>query len=130
MEAEPVERIALALQRAAERERLVTYQRFHALFGAHDPLTARYAALERAVATLAEVSTVDYGVLLALNNGLPGPDFFRRFIRHRYEDYVAVMGPPIHGQSLKRKRILVEAERRRVYEHAKNKASMHAGETA
>ena len=52
MEAERVERIVVALRRAAEHERLLTYQRFHAMFGAGDPLTARYDALERAIASL------------------------------------------------------------------------------
>ncbi|MBP0590271.1 hypothetical protein J8I87_11225 [Paraburkholderia sp. LEh10] len=130
MEAERVERIVVALRKAAERERLLTYQRFHTMFSAGDPLTARYDALERAVASLGEVSTIDYGVLLALANGLPGPEFFRRYQRHRYEDYVAVMGPPIRRQSIKRKRMLVEAERRRVYDDAKRKAESHAAEIA
>ena len=69
MEGERVERIVLALRRAAEHERLLSYQRFHAMFGAGDPLTARYDALERAIASLGEVSDIDYGVLLALSNG-------------------------------------------------------------
>ena len=130
MEGERVERIVLALRRAAEHERLLSYQRFHAMFGAGDPLTARYDALERAIASLGEVSAIDYGVLLALSNGLPGPDFFRRYQKHRYADYVAVMGPPIHRQSVKRKRLLVEAERRRVYEDARRKAASHVAEPA
>jgi hypothetical protein len=129
MEVERVERIVVALRRAAEHERLLSYQRFHAMFGAGDPLTARYDALERAVASLGEVSNIDYGVLLALSNGLPGPDFFRRYQKHRYDDYVAVMGPPIHRQSIKRKRMLVDAERRRVYDDARQKAAVHAAET-
>jgi hypothetical protein len=129
MEAERVDRIVVALRRAAEHERLLSYQRFHAMFGAGDPLTARYDALERAVASLGEVTSIDYGVLLALSNGLPGPDFFRRYQKHRYADYVAVMGPPIHRQSIKRKRLLVDAERRRVYDDARKKAAVHMAET-
>jgi hypothetical protein len=129
MEVERVERIVVALRRAAEHERLLSYQRFHAMFGAGDPLTARYDALERAIASLGEVSNIDYGVLLALSNGLPGPDFFRRYQKHRYADYVAVMGPPIQRQSLKRKRMLVDAERRRVYDDARQKATVPAVET-
>jgi len=129
MEVERVERIVVALRRAAEHERLLSYQRFHAMFGAGDPLTARYDALERAIASLGEVTNIDYGVLLALSNGLPGPDFFRRYQKHRYADYVAVMGPPIQRQSLKRKRMLVDAERRRVYDDARKRAAVHAVET-
>jgi hypothetical protein len=129
MEAERVDRIVVALRRAAEHERLLSYQRFHAMFGAGDPLTARYDALERAVASLGEVTSIDYGVLLALSHGLPGPDFFRRYQKHRYADYVAVMGPPIHRQSIKRKRLLVDAERRRVYDDARKKAAVHMAET-
>jgi len=130
MEVERVERIVVALRRAAEHERLLSYQRFHAMFGASDPLTARYDALERAIASLGEVSDIDYGVLLALSNGLPGPDFFRRYQKHRYAAYVAVMGPPIQRQSIKRKRMLVEEERRRVYDDAKRKADSHVAQPA
>jgi|UPI0006D3C537 hypothetical protein len=130
MDAERIERIMLALRRAAERERLLPYQRFHAMFGATDPLVTRYDALERAVTSLAEISAVDYGVLLALDNGLPGLEFFRRFKKYRFDDFVAVMGPQIHWESIKRKRVLVEAERRRVYDDAKRKAASQILEIA
>lgn len=130
MEAQRIERIARALRRAAEQETLLPYQRFHAIFEVHDLRAVRYDALERAVASLGEPSAVDYGALLTLCNGLPGPEFFQRFRRHRYDDYVAVMGPAIHWESIKRKRALAEAERRRVYDDAKLKAASRDVEAA
>ncbi|KIG01664.1 hypothetical protein [Caballeronia concitans] len=129
MEAKRIERIASALRRAAEQERLLPYQRFHAMFGPDDPLATRYDALEKAVASLGELSAVDYGALLTLYNGLPGPEFFRRARKHRFDDYVSVMGAGIHWESIKRKRALVEVERRRVYDDAKLKAAARVVET-
>ena len=62
---------------------VLPYVKFHAMFERTVPLTERYRVLEAAVRTLADVSAVDYGVLLACDNGLPGPDFFQRFRRNR-----------------------------------------------
>lgn len=119
MAADVVEQIAWELRRAAERGQLLPYQRFHALFAAKEPLVSRYAALEKAVALLGEASDIDYGVLLALDNGLPAAEFFTRFKRNRLGDYLAVMGSVIHEQSLKRKRLLALVERQRVFNDAK-----------
>ncbi|HWT39514.1 MAG TPA: hypothetical protein VN289_24740 [Paraburkholderia sp.] len=130
MESTQVERIVAALVRAAEHERLVPYQQFHALFNAGDPLTARYEALEQAVVSLCENSAPDYGVLLALCSGLPGDDFFRRFRKYRYDDFVAAMGATVHWRSIKRRRMLVDAERRRVYDDAKRRAALRVVQMA
>ena len=66
MEAIQVERVVAALLHAAERERLVPYQQFHAIFNARDPLTVRYEALEQAVVSLSADAQIDYGALLTL----------------------------------------------------------------
>ena len=128
MESMQVERIVATLLHAAERERLVPYQQFHAIFGAGDPLTARYEALEQAVLSLSADSALDYGVLLTLCSGLPGDDFFRRFLKYRYDDFVAVMGASVHWKSIKRKRTLVDAERRRVFDDAKHRTARRVAE--
>lgn len=130
MEAMQVERIVAVLLHAAERKRLVPYQRFHAIFNASDPLTVRYEALEHAVVSLGEDSSLDYGVLLALCNGLPGDDFFRRFQKYRYDDFVSVMGVSAHWRSIKRRRTLVDAERSRVYDDAKRRAALRVVQMA
>jgi hypothetical protein len=130
MEATQVERIVAMLIHAAERQRLIPYQHFHALFTASDPLTVRYQTLEQAVVSVSESSALDYGVLLTLCNGLPGDDFFRRFQKYRYDDFIAVMGASVHWKSIKRKRTLVEAERRRVYDDAKRRVALRVVQMA
>ncbi|HZZ12224.1 MAG TPA: hypothetical protein VFE79_16170 [Paraburkholderia sp.] len=130
MNSDNVDQIALALQRAGAHRRLMPYQRFHALFVCQVPLAARYEALERAVASLAQTTALDYGVLLALDNGLPGAEFFRRFRRNRYADYLAVMGNGMHEQSLKRKRVLAAQERDRVFADAERRAPPKSREAA
>jgi hypothetical protein len=113
-------RLARALQRCASHGQLLTYQRFHALCEKGLPLVQRYAALESAVLALGDVREIDYGVLMSLDNGLPGAEFFQRYLRHRHGEYVELMrDPKYHRQSVARKRVLVARERERVYEHAR-----------
>jgi hypothetical protein len=118
MERDIVDKVALTLRRAGEHKRLVPYQRFHALFEVTDPLVSRYAVLEKAVALLTGDHGVDYGALLTLENGLAGKEFYLRFKRNRFDDYLAVVGSRMHEHSLKKKRCLVEAERARVFDDA------------
>ncbi len=83
------------------------------------PLVQRYAALESAIESPADMREIDYGALMALDSGLPGAEFFRRYLRHRYGEYIEMMGDPkYHRQTLARKRVLVARERERVYAHA------------
>lgn len=130
MELHIVEQVASTLRRAGEHRRLVPYQRFHALFDPMVPLSSRYAALEKAVALLAGESAVDYGALLSLANGLAGNEFYLRFRRNRFDDYLTVMGSQMHEHSLKKKRCLVEAERARVFDDAKQRQRSAESETA
>ncbi len=60
-----------ALERAALHGTVLPYTRFHALFSGDAPLTQRYAVLEAAVRSLSDSPELDYGVLLACDNGLP-----------------------------------------------------------
>jgi hypothetical protein len=113
-------RIAKALRRCALHEQVLSYQRFHALCEKGVPLVQRYAALETAAQSLADVRELDYGVLMALDSGLPGVEFFQRYLRHRHGEYVTLMGDPrYHRQTVVRKRALVAGERTRVYAHAR-----------
>jgi hypothetical protein len=113
-------KLAKALRRCASHRQLLTYQRFHALCDKSVPLTQRYAALESAVRTLGDVEDIDYGVLLALDSGLPGAEFFQRYLRYRRGEYVAMMGDPrFHRQTVASKKALVARERDRVYAHAR-----------
>ncbi|WP_244829662.1 hypothetical protein [Caballeronia sp. TF1N1] len=120
METELSLRLARALRRCASHGYVFPYQRFHALCGKGLPLAERYAALETAISALADLRDMDYGVLMALDCGLPGAEFFQRYLRHRYNEYVTLMGDPKYQrQTLARKRALVARERERVFEHAR-----------
>jgi hypothetical protein len=123
--------IAAMLLRAARRKRLVTYQELHALFGRDEPLQSRYRALEEAARSLSDCASLDYGCLMSLDNGLPGDDFFNRFRHRRPREYEKVMGCGSAGRSTTKKRLIADAERRRVFEHASQVAeSVHAASTA
>ncbi|MBC8728977.1 hypothetical protein [Paraburkholderia sp. UCT2] len=110
--------IAAMLLRAAKRKRLVTYQELHALFGRDEPLQSRYRALEDAARSLSDCASLDYGCLMSLDNGLPGDDFFNRFRHGRPREYEKVMGFGSAGRSMTKKRLIADAERLRVFEHA------------
>jgi hypothetical protein len=120
VETELSQRLAKALWRCASHGHVLPYQRFHALCERSIPLAQRYAALESAIKTLGDVREIDYGVLMALDSGLPGAEFFQRYLRHRHSEYVQLMGDPkYHRQTLAHKRTLVAGERDRVYAHAR-----------
>ncbi|MGF6289379.1 hypothetical protein [Paraburkholderia youngii] len=110
--------IAAMLLRAARRKRLVSYQELHALFGRDEPLQSRYRALADAARSLSDCASLDYGCLMSLDNGLPGDDFFNRFRHDRPHEYEKVMGFGSAGRSTIKKRLIADAERLRVFEHA------------
>ncbi|VXC74348.1 conserved hypothetical protein [Burkholderia sp. 8Y] len=123
METELSLKLAKALRRCASHRHLLTYQRFHALCDKTVPLAQRYAALESAVKALGDVEDIDYGVLLALDSGLPGAEFFQRYLRYRRGEYIATMGDPkFQRQTVAAKKALVARERARVYAHARGAA--------
>lgn len=118
MDEQRVTQVVDLLRLAAERERLVSYKQFHSLFNAELPRRSRYDVLETAVKRLAEPRSVDYGVLLASENGLPEDEFFSRFKAARRPEYDRVMGIGTCGRSIARRRSLVESERARVFTYA------------
>jgi hypothetical protein len=119
MDSNSISLVIRALERAALHGTVLPYTRFHALFSGEAPLTQRYAVLEAAVRSLSDSPDLDYGVLLACDNGLPGAEFFRRFQKRRRDAYVAALGDPrFKSATVKGKRQLVAQDRRRIYEHA------------
>lgn len=118
MDEQRVTQVIDLLRLAAERERLVPYKRFHFLFDKASPLRTRYDVLETAVRRLAEPRWVDYGALLASENGLPGDEFFSRIKATRRSEYDRIMGVGTCGRSVTRRRTLAEAERARVFAYA------------
>ncbi|SAK48024.1 hypothetical protein [Caballeronia ptereochthonis] len=118
MNAQVIASLVAMLRAAAASRTLVPYKRLHAKFDECIPLALRYDALEKAASTLADLKTLDYGVLLTLNNGLPGDDFFMRVKRFRRDEYEAVMGYSSTGRSIIKRRMIALPERERVFEHA------------
>jgi hypothetical protein len=119
MDSNPLALVIQALERAALQSTVLPYKRFHVLFPRTVPLTRRYEVLDVALRSLNNEPDIDYGVMLACDNGLPGPEFFRRYQKHRWDTYVAAMGDPrFKSATLKGKRELVAAERQRVHQHA------------
>lgn len=103
----------------AKNRSVLPYSRFHALFPITMTLTARHAMLDEALRHLGNEHEVDYGVLFARDNGLPGPDFFRRYRANRRIEYAALVGDPRYrNATFKQQRLIVATERARVYEHA------------
>jgi hypothetical protein len=106
------------LLHAARNRRVLPYTRFHSIFPHTTTLAARYAALESVLQHLSDCQQADYGVLLARDNGLPGPEFFQRFRKHRLDEYTAIVGDPrYHNATMKQQRLIVDTERARVYAH-------------
>lgn len=114
-----VARLADTLLRVAKNRGVLPYPRFHALFPSSMLLVARSAILDQAVRSICDEQDADYSVLLARDNGLPGPDFFRRYRANRRTEYSGLVGDPRYrNATVKQQRLIVAAERDRVYEHA------------
>ncbi|MEZ2354608.1 hypothetical protein [Caballeronia sp. RCC_10] len=129
MKAEAISRLVSMLLAAATSRRLVSYRLLHDVFDPKFPLADRYEVLERAAATICDLSMVDYGVLMALDNGLPGDDFFWRYKRYRRDQYEAVMGYCSAGRSVIKRRAIVVPERQRVFEHSSTSVRNNAALT-
>jgi hypothetical protein len=119
MDTDLIDDVSRALRNAATHKRILSYKKFHALFEPSVPLVNRYKILEVAISSLGDISIIDYSVLLACDNGLPGGDFFQRYRKYRLEEFIKVMGDPRYCvQKRSHQRLLVERERERVYQHA------------
>lgn len=119
MDATLTARLITTLVRTAKHRGVLPYSRFHALFPGTTLLVARNAMLDEAVRSICDEQKADYGVLLARDNGLPGPDYFRRYRVNRRLEYTVLVGDPrYHNATMKQQRLIVAAERERVYEHA------------
>lgn len=68
---------------------------------------------------------------MVLDNGLPGAEFFQRYLRYRHGEYAMEMGDPkYHRQTLADKRALVARERDRVYAYARSVEEARARQAA
>lgn len=107
-----------ALLSAATHKRVLPWAKFHALFDRSMPVVTRLKVLESALITISDLAAIDYGVLLACDNGLPGDAFFQRYRRYRYDNYVRIMGDPRYCMpKRKQQKLLVDQERARVFLH-------------
>lgn len=69
MDANSVSRVLAALEQAASHGTVLPYRQFHGLFARIVPLTHRHCVLEAALRLLNDSPEIDYGVLLACDNG-------------------------------------------------------------
>jgi hypothetical protein len=119
MDATLTARLINVLVRTARNRSVLPYSRFHALFPGNTLLVVRHAILDEALRSICDEQDGDYSVLLARDNGLPGPDFFRRYRVNRRIEYTGLVGDPrYHNATMKQQRLIVATERERVYEHA------------
>ncbi|MPW22397.1 hypothetical protein GCT13_37615 [Paraburkholderia sp. CNPSo 3157] len=108
-----------ALIRAARQQLLVRYSDFHALFGDADSLRRRFELLEQVVHELADPAEADYGALMANAQGLPGPEFFRRYRVLRADEYETIVGGNAYARPrLTQRTAIAVKERHHVYLHA------------
>jgi hypothetical protein len=114
-----VVRIREALIFAAREQEVVSYRDFHAFFGGAGTLRKRFELLDRIVHELADPADADYGSLMANSQGLPGPEFLRRYRVFHADEYETIVGGNAftRPRSAQRFRIAL-TERRRVYLHA------------
>lgn len=124
MDALVLDRLVDMLLNSARKRGVLPYARFHALFPHTMTLSARQAMLDEALRVLGNDDEIDYGVLFARDNGLPGPDFFKRYRANRPSEYAALVGDPRYrNATFKQQRQIAATERERVYEHAARRAS-------
>ncbi|TXC88488.1 hypothetical protein [Paraburkholderia azotifigens] len=116
-----VVRIREALIFAARAQQVVSYRDFHAFFGGAGTLRKRFELLDRIVHELADPADADYGSLMANSQGLPGPEFLRRYRVFHADEYETIVGGNAftRPRSAQRLRIAL-TERQRVYLHARN----------
>ncbi|TCG03312.1 hypothetical protein BZM27_49430 [Paraburkholderia steynii] len=116
-----VVRIREALIFAARAQQVVRYRDFHAFFGGAGTLRKRFELLDRIVRELADPADADYGSLMANSQGLPGPEFLRRYRVFHADEYETFVGGNAFTRpgSAQRLRIAL-TERRRVYLHARH----------
>ena len=118
MDASTQARIRDVLVVAARHQQLVRYSDFHAFFDNADSLRRRFELLARVVHELADPSAADYGALMANVQGLPGPEFFRRYrVLHAGEYEMIVGGDAYARPSLAQRTAIAQKERQQVYLH-------------
>ncbi|MFP3556956.1 hypothetical protein [Paraburkholderia hospita] len=112
-------RIREALILAAREQQVVSYRDFHGFFGGAATFRKRFELLDRIVHELADPADADYGSLMANSQGLPGPEFLRRYRVFHADEYETIVGGDAftRPRSAQRLRIAL-TERRRVYLHA------------
>ncbi|MFP3550167.1 hypothetical protein SB861_05565 [Paraburkholderia sp. SIMBA_049] len=116
-----VARIREALVFAAREQQVVSYRDFHAFFGGAGTLRKRFELLDCIVHELADPADADYGSLMANSQGLPGPEFLRRYRVFHADEYEIIVGGNAFSRPRSAQRLRIAlTERQRVYLHARN----------
>ena len=121
MEESAVVRIREALVFAARAQQIVRYRDFHAFFEGGATLRKQFELLDRIVHELANPADVGYGSLMANSQGLPGPEFLRRYRVFHADEYEMIVGGNAFSRPRSAHRLRIAlTERQRVYLHARN----------
>ncbi len=97
----------------------MSYRDFHAFFGGAGTLRKRFELLDRIIYELADPADADYGSLMANSQGLPGPEFLRRYRVFHADEYEPIVGVNAFSRPRSAQRLRIAlTEGRRVYLHA------------
>jgi hypothetical protein len=118
---EKLSQVAKLLIEAAKSEDVLSFVEFHALFDKEVPSYDRYDTLEAASRALCPSSVAIYSAVMARNeDGYPGTGFYDIFKNARHNEFNELTGHGnLHELTGEDREAIAEAERVRVYKHAK-----------
>ena len=113
--------VTALIQKAASDSDSVAFNALYALFPKNTPAQKVHATLEAACTDIADLNTAIYAVVLVKKDtGLPSDAFFVTFKAIHADEYATIAGDTPHLHlTLPQKQLMVNAEKTRVYSHAK-----------
>lgn len=113
--------ITALIKKAASSSNSVAFNALYALFPKNTPAQKVHATLEAACTGIVDFDQAIYSVVMVRKDtGLPGDGFFATFQAVRNAEYTAIAGDTaILNLTLAQKQLMVNAEKARVYAHAK-----------
>ena len=113
--------ITALIQKAARSSDSVAFNALYALFPKNTPAQKVHATLEAACTGIVNFNQAIYSVaIVRKDTGLPGDGFFTTFKSMRDAEYTTIAGDTaILNLTLAQKQLMVNAEKARVYAHAK-----------
>ncbi|PUA19299.1 hypothetical protein [Glaciimonas sp. PCH181] len=113
--------ITALLKKAANASDSVAFNALYALFPKNTPAQKVHATLEAACISLADFDLAIYSVVMVKKDtGLPGDGFFATYKAIHEAEYTTIAGDTaLIALTLAQKQLMVNAEKTRVYAHAK-----------